>query len=148
MLGFWDGKLDHVQTICTSFQTDNHTNSSSYHIICVSVCSKYASCSKWLFGLYLFVEVSALINSCYDTYHFNVYACRWSLLTVVLCAYTWFKNWTTTTSNLITVFRANLNIRFRLVSCFTSSWREPFRLNGTCFYRPSCTQSQSTEESL
>jgi len=31
MVGFWDAveSLDHVQTICTSLQTDNHTNTSS-----------------------------------------------------------------------------------------------------------------------
>jgi len=28
MMGFWD-QLDHMQTICTSLQTDNHTNTSS-----------------------------------------------------------------------------------------------------------------------
>jgi len=30
MMGFWDGRginqLDHMQAICTSLQTDNHTN--------------------------------------------------------------------------------------------------------------------------
>jgi len=29
-MGFWQWhQLDHVQTICTSLQTDNHTNTSS-----------------------------------------------------------------------------------------------------------------------
>jgi len=28
MMGFWDA-VDHMQTICTSLQTDNHTNTSS-----------------------------------------------------------------------------------------------------------------------
>jgi len=33
-------QLDHVQTICTSLQTDNHTNTSSLNFL-------QAGCSSW-----------------------------------------------------------------------------------------------------
>jgi len=32
MMGFGDGKLDQMQTICTSLKTHNHTNTSSLNL--------------------------------------------------------------------------------------------------------------------
>ena len=39
-LGMQWHQLDHVQTICTSLQTDNHTNTSSLNVL-------QAGCSSW-----------------------------------------------------------------------------------------------------
>ena len=41
-MGFWDDwhQLDHIQTICTSLQTDNHTNTLSLNFL-------EARCSSW-----------------------------------------------------------------------------------------------------
>jgi len=43
MMGFWNAvhQLDHMQIICTSLQTDNHTNISSVNFIL------QAGCSSW-----------------------------------------------------------------------------------------------------